>query len=479
MKRQGRRIKSKRAGGGGAAADEITMLPIAKILRDAQSRASIDQAVVDDYAADMDRGAVFPPLHVFHDGAAYHLSRGGHRIEAMEKNGRKLAPCIIHQGTLRDAILHSVADNATHGCRRTAGDKRRCVELLLADPEWRKWSDRKIAEQANVSQPLVSSIRRDAPGAVCDERIVTRGGATFTMRVAGINNGTAAASGAQPGEALTPPLKWHGGKQPLARRIIALMPPHTTYVEPYAGGLGVLLAKSAADVSEIVNDIDGALTNFWNVLRDRKLYRKFLRSAQATAFCEATWKDAEKHLADADPARRAWAFFVRNRQSLAGRMDSFTPLTVTRTRRGMNEQVAAWLSAVEGLPQVHERLARVAILNRDALDVIRQHDAPTTLFYCDPPYVSDSRSTPDVYAHEMTAAQHAKLLAALKNCQGKVILSGYASDQYDRELRSWSRLEIDRANSAASGDSKRRVTEIVWCNFTPPAVATAAERKSA
>jgi DNA adenine methylase len=31
---------------------------------------------------------------------------------------------------------------------------------------------------------------------------------------------------------LTPPLKWHGGKHYLARRIVEMMPPHTHYVEP-------------------------------------------------------------------------------------------------------------------------------------------------------------------------------------------------------------------------------------------------------
>ena len=39
---------------------------------------------------------------------------------------------------------------------------------------------------------------------------------------------------------LRSPLKWHGGKSYLARRIIALMPPHKTYVEGFAGGLSIL-----------------------------------------------------------------------------------------------------------------------------------------------------------------------------------------------------------------------------------------------
>jgi DNA adenine methylase len=69
-----------------------------------------------------------------------------------------------------------------------------------------------------------------------------------------------------PVKTLTPPLKWHGGKHYLARRIVALMPRHTCYVEPYGGGLAVLLAKNPEDVSEVVNDLHGGLTHFWRVL---------------------------------------------------------------------------------------------------------------------------------------------------------------------------------------------------------------------
>ena len=56
--------------------------------------------------------------------------------------------------------------------------------------------------------------------------------------------------------AVASPLKWHGGKSYLAGRIVAMMPAHTHYVEPYAGGLSVLLAKEPEGVSEVVTDLD-------------------------------------------------------------------------------------------------------------------------------------------------------------------------------------------------------------------------------
>src|SRR5262245_37884470 len=123
------------------------------------------------------------------------------------------------------------------------------------------------------------------------------------------------------------PLKWHGGKHYLAPRIIAMMPGHTHYVEPYAGGLAVMMAKDPIDVSEVANDINGRLTNFWQVLQGEESFARFVRTASAIPFSEWEWEEAEGHTDDPDPVVRAIAFFVRCRQSLAGRMDSFALLS--------------------------------------------------------------------------------------------------------------------------------------------------------
>lgn len=78
------------------------------------------------------------------------------------------------------------------------------------------------------------------------------------------------------------PLKWHGGKHYLAKRIIELMPPHVHYVEPYFGGGAVLFAKPSKWIeghSEVVNDIDGELMNFWRVLASPKWFPSFARQS--------------------------------------------------------------------------------------------------------------------------------------------------------------------------------------------------------
>lgn len=161
---------------------------------------------------------------------------------------------------------------------------------------------------------------------------------------------------------ITPPLKCHGGKHYLAAKIVALMPPHLHHVEPFAGGLNVLLARPEYAVSEVANDIDGHLMNFWAVLGDPGRFEAFRRRAEATPFSEAGWRAAHAALeaggADPDPVGRAWAFVVACRQSLAGRGKAFTSVTRRRVRRGMNAEASAWLTAVDGLPAVHDRLNR-------------------------------------------------------------------------------------------------------------------------
>jgi DNA adenine methylase len=137
----------------------------------------------------------------------------------------------------------------------------------------------------------------------------------------------------------------------------------------------------------------------------------------------------------------------------------------TRLRGGRNDGVNAWWNAIDGLEAVHHRLRDVKVLNRPALDVIRSEDTKATFFYCDPPYYHPTRTATEVYDHEMTERDHRELLDVLRTCKGKVILSGYANDLYDGMLARWRRETLDRPNNAASGKTKRRMTEVLWCNF--------------
>lgn len=279
------------------------------------------------------------------------------------------------------------------------------------------------------------------------------------------------------------PLKYHGGKSYLADWILSLSPPHTHWVEVFGGGLSVTFAKDPEGVSEVVNDQYWQLQTFWSVLQNPELFEEFRRRIEATPFSESEWEAADAiNRRDPHPAstpeervERAVAFFVACRQSRAGCFRDFATLSRSRTRRNMNEQASAWLTAVEGLPEVHARLKRVVILNDDALNVIRSQDGPGTLFYLDPPYVHDARVAKDAYFHEMSREDHDRLLETLGAIEGKFLLSGYLNDLYQQaeQKYGWQRHEREIPNHAAGGDRKRIMTECVWTNYEVAGLAAA------
>jgi hypothetical protein len=127
-----------------------------------QSRAHLDESVVSEYADAMTDGTVLPAVIVYFDGAEYWLADGFHRFFAHRKIGALKINADITNGSRRDAVLHSVGANGSHGLRRTNEDKRRSVDILLADAEWSSWSDREIAKKCCVSVSFVGAIRRPA-----------------------------------------------------------------------------------------------------------------------------------------------------------------------------------------------------------------------------------------------------------------------------------------------------------------------------
>lgn len=271
---------------------------------------------------------------------------------------------------------------------------------------------------------------------------------------------------------LTQPIKWHGGKHYLAPWIISHFPEHVHYVEPFFGGGSVLLQKPADLIenhSEVVNDLNRELANFWNVISSPHLSKPFTEELSMTPFSEDRFNEA---MEDTETSRwkkvkRAVNFFICNRQSRQGLMKDFATMSRTRTRRGMNEQVSSWLTAIDGLPEIHARLKRVVIYNKPAIDLIRQQDGPKTLFYCDPPYVHESRTTKNDYQFEMTIGDHNELLQCLSEIKGKFILSGYQSELYAGWQREcgWSRVEKQIDNKASSKKTKDIKTECLWMNF--------------
>jgi hypothetical protein len=163
------------------------------LLRDdqgTQPRARIDEETVREYAARMREGDIFPPLDVFFDGRSYFLANGFHRAHAAIEAGWSEFDCIIHQGKLRDAIWFAFGANAKNARQMDNEDKRRIVEKILYDPEWKKTPQGEIAAHVGVSREYVNRLSKEINPS-CDrsqdsERTVERGGTTYTQNTANI-----------------------------------------------------------------------------------------------------------------------------------------------------------------------------------------------------------------------------------------------------------------------------------------------------
>lgn len=159
--------------------DSSTELPVLSIDPALQIRVAISQATVDEYAARMTAGDVFPPIVAFSVGDDLLLADGFHRYHAAKKAGLMALAVTVRQGTRRDAILHAITANSIHGLARSNADKRRSVVLALQ--EFADRSDRVIAAMCKTSQPFVSGIRRELKMVISSSKRVGRDGKYRSM----------------------------------------------------------------------------------------------------------------------------------------------------------------------------------------------------------------------------------------------------------------------------------------------------------
>jgi DNA adenine methylase len=258
---------------------------------------------------------------------------------------------------------------------------------------------------------------------------------------------------------------WYGGKYSHLDWLLPLLPPCHHYCEPFAGSAAVLLNRSPAAV-ETYNDLDGEVVNFFRVLRDHKA--ELVEMIGLTPFSREEFGLACEYDATVSAIERARRFYVRARQVRTGLAQTASlgrwANCKNTSRAGMSGVVSRWLGGVEALPEIAERLLRVQIENRPALDVIRLYDEADTLFYCDPPYVHGTRGDDKAYGHEMTDRQHRDLAAALNTATGLVAISNYDCDLM-RDLYPASKWRKHESAARTIHSTKDKRVEVLWTNY--------------
>jgi hypothetical protein len=170
-----------------ATPNKIGRLKLDSIRLDAgtQTRAHIDDATVAEYAEAMARGDRFPPVVVFQNDGEFIMADGFHRHKAAHRARLKHLLVEIRQGSRKDALRFALGANHKHGLRRTNGDKRRAVELALA--EFGNQSDGLLAEMCGVSQPFVTNIRHQLITVMSSGPRLGKDGKFRALPVRGIN----------------------------------------------------------------------------------------------------------------------------------------------------------------------------------------------------------------------------------------------------------------------------------------------------
>jgi DNA adenine methylase len=256
-----------------------------------------------------------------------------------------------------------------------------------------------------------------------------------------------------------PALRYHGGKFRLAPWIISYMPAHVCYVEPFGGAASVLLQK-ARSYAEVYNDIDGDVVNLFRALRDPTLNQRLQDACVLTPYARDEFCSAYEETQG--PVERARRTVVRACMGYASAAATFGKAGF----RGSSKRLYAtpphlWERYPGNLAAVCQRLQGVIIENKDALQVMAAHDAPTTLHYIDPPYLPDTRIPENrCYRHEMTPVEHERLLAKAATMAGTVIISGYESELYNDTLATWQKASRPSRISACRGSAMRN--ESVW-----------------
>lgn len=263
------------------------------------------------------------------------------------------------------------------------------------------------------------------------------------------------------------PIRYFGGKGGMLTKLLSYFPDpslYDTFVDAYGGSGTVLLNKPLTKV-EIFNDLNRNVYALFKVLVDPVMFAEFKRRAELALYDEATCFEY-RHRLDREElpvVDRAFMFWYVGRTKRAGGHGGF--IINPTVRRRMSKSTSDFLSSIENLKPLHERLSSVIIRNCDALELIKWADRPRTFIYCDPPYHQETR-TSTRYETDADAEHHARLVEVLDRVRrAYVVVSGYEHPIYDG-LHGWHKEQFN-VNMVTSTNVPKVKTETIWRNFEP------------
>ncbi len=251
-----------------------------------------------------------------------------------------------------------------------------------------------------------------------------------------------------------------GGKFYMLDVILKLIPEHEIYIEPFGGSAKVLINKPPSKV-EIYNDLDKRIANLFYVwaFRYGEFEKKLKKLVCSQTLFYEFYQDIQKPVKKLGNVNDAIKTFYCLQLSFSGNIKS---KCFSISLLGIKKKMG-FLSSLERLSKIHERLKNVVILNTDFRELIKRFgDKENTFFYFDPPYYGINE-----YYIKFTKQDHIDLLEMVKNMKAKWLLSNYPNKLYDELLKDFYRIEVVVSkHSASTGNNpKPKALEVLWANY--------------
>lgn len=260
------------------------------------------------------------------------------------------------------------------------------------------------------------------------------------------------------------PIRYFGGKGMMFNEIIKHFPvDYSIYIEPFGGSFSVGLKVDNPAPCEIYNDLDKNVYSLYKVLQDKVLFEQFKHKADLSIYSEDFRAEYKKLLQSAELSLldRAFYFYYVNRTSHNG-IGGFSIIPLER--RKMSKSASDFLSCVDRLPELHQRLSKVVILNQDGIQLIKKYNTKNVFIYADPPYHWSTR-TSTRYAVDMSSEQHQEFLDACISSDAKILISGYDNEFYNTLTDNGFEKVKFEVKTVDGNLNPKTKTEVLWKNF--------------
>ena len=241
-----------------------------------------------------------------------------------------------------------------------------------------------------------------------------------------------------------------------------MIPEHQVYAEVFAGSAKLLFAKQPSTF-EVLNDLNGDVTNFFRVVKHRP--SELAELLEIECVHAGRFRDLRASTDLPNEVERALRFAYLAWYSFGAKGQHFASLSAK------NLKAKRPLDRVRAL--LHEtaaRLAKVQIEQRDFLEILSRYDSEGTFFYLDPPYVAFQ---PNGRYEPLGPDQRERLFAALARLKGSFLMSfdDHAEVRKLARRRGFAMRKVRVVYTLAGSEPRKASPELLISNYPVEKIA--------